>query len=70
MKEIMLCIFYATTMAHCLIVLFLLIGCSIASVLMVKKRIITLQACSGSDASEVLCISKVVSTCCGISEER
>ena len=35
-----------------------------------KKRIITLQACSGSDVSEVLCISKVVSTCCGISEER
>ena len=34
-----------------------------------KKRIITLQACSGSDVSEVLCISKVVSTCCGISEE-
>ena len=25
-----------------------------------KKRIITLQACSGSDVSEVLCISKVI----------
>ena len=35
-----------------------------------KKRIITLQAFPGSDVSEVLCISKVVSTCCGISEER
>ena len=51
--------------------MFLWIGCSIASVSMVKKeRIITLQACSCSDDSEVLCISKVVSTCYGISEER
>ena len=46
-----------------------LVGCSIASVSMVKKRIITFQACSGSDVSEVLCISSVVSTCCGLCEE-
>ena len=37
---------------------------------MVIKNFITLQACSGSDVSEVLCIPKVVSTSCGISEER
>ena len=35
-----------------------------------KKRIITLQACSDSDVSGVLCIPKVVLTCCGVSEER
>ena len=34
-----------------------------------KKRIITLQSCSGSDVSEVLRISKDFTTC-GINEER